>query len=58
MPLSKELKNRPLVRTQVFAEAFDPHRLDNLVRYETHLDRKLERTLAMLLKLKDLRTAG
>jgi integrase len=26
-------------------------------RYETHLDRKFERTLAMLLKLKDLRSA-
>ncbi len=26
-----------------------------LARYEVHLDRKLERTLAMLLKLKDLR---
>jgi len=31
--------------------------LDRLARYETHLDRKLERTLAMLLKLKDLRRA-
>jgi hypothetical protein len=26
-----------------------------LARYEVHLDRKLERTLAMRLKLKDLR---
>ena len=33
----------------------DPHRLDKLARYESHLDRKLERTLAMLLKLQDLR---
>ncbi len=53
----KELENRPLIRTQAFAEAFDPDRLGNLARYETHLDRKLERTLTMLLKLKDLRTA-
>jgi hypothetical protein len=29
----------------------------SLSRYETHLDRKFERTLGMLLKLKDLRTA-
>jgi hypothetical protein len=28
-----------------------PHRLDGLARYEVHLDRKLERTLTMLLKL-------
>ncbi len=27
-------------------------------RYETHLDRKFERTLAMLLKLKEIRGAG
>ncbi len=51
----QELENRPLVRTQAFAEAFNPYKLDRLARYETHLDRKLERTLAMLLKLKDLR---
>ncbi len=35
----KELENRPLIRTQAFAEAFDPDRLNNLARYETHLDR-------------------
>jgi hypothetical protein len=28
--------------------------LEKLNRYETHLDRKFERTLAMLLKLKQL----
>ncbi len=38
-------------------ENCDPDRLDRLARYETHLDRKLERTLAVLLKLKDLRRA-
>ena len=51
----KELENRPLIRTQAFAEAFDPDRLNDLERYETHLDRKLERTLAMLIRLQDLR---
>ena len=29
--------------------------LERLGRYEIHLDRKLERMLAMLLRLKDLR---
>ncbi len=29
--------------------------LERLGRYEVHLDRKLERTLAMLLRVKDLR---
>lgn len=51
----KELENRPLIREQVFGEAFDAPKLERLARYETHLDRKLERTLAMLVRLKDLR---
>jgi hypothetical protein len=51
----KELANRPLVREQAFGEALDPDKLERLGRYEVHLDRKLERMLAMLLRLKDLR---
>jgi len=51
----KELENRPLIRAQAFGEALDPDKLERLGRYEVHLDRKLERTLAMLLRLKDLR---
>ncbi len=38
-----------------FGEAFDPRPLGNLARYETHLDRKLQRILSMLLKLQELR---
>jgi hypothetical protein len=45
-----ELANRPLIRDQP-----DPNKLERLGRYEVHLDRKLERMLAMLLRLKDLR---
>jgi len=51
----KELMNRPLICQQAFGESFDPDRLERLGRYEVHLDRKLERTLAMLLRLKELR---
>ena len=51
----KELVNRPLIREQAFGEALDPDKLERLGRYEIHLDRKLERMLAMLLRLKDLR---
>src|SRR6516165_10404318 len=51
----KELANRPLIREQAFGEALDPDKLERLGRYEIHLDRKLERMLAMLLRLKDLR---
>jgi len=51
----KELDNRPLIREQAFGESLDPDKLERLGRYEVHLDRKLERMLAMLLRLKDLR---
>jgi len=54
----RELENRPLIRAQAFGEAVDPGRLRGLARYEVHLDRKLERTLAMLLKLQELRRAA
>jgi hypothetical protein len=54
----QELENRPLIRAQAFGEAVDPHRLERLGRYEVHLDRKLERMLAMLFKLQELRRAA
>lgn len=50
-----ELANRPLIRDQAFGETLDPDKLERLGRYEVHLDRKLERLLAMLLRLRDLR---
>ena len=53
----KELANRPLIREQAFGETLDPDKLERLARYEVHLDRKLERMLTMLLRLKDLRQA-
>lgn len=51
----KELANRHLIREQAFGESLEPHKLEQLGRYEVHLDRKLERVLAMLLRLKELR---
>jgi hypothetical protein len=53
-----ELDHRPLIRAQAFGEAVEPDRLERLARYEVHLDRKLERTVAMLLKLQDVRRAA
>jgi hypothetical protein len=50
-----ELQYRPLIRAQAFGEAVEPDRLERLARYEVHLDRKLERTVAMLPKLQELR---
>ena len=53
----KELQNRPAIREQAFGEALDIAKLDGLARYETHLDRKLERMLTMLIRLRELRPA-
>jgi len=47
-----------LIREQAFGEALDPRRLERFGRYEVHLDRKLERMLTMLLRLKDLQRGG
>ena len=44
-----------MIREQACGEAVDPDRLERLARYEVHLDRKLERMLAMLFKLQELR---
>lgn len=51
----RELNERPLIRAQAFGDAVDTFQLNSLARYEVHLDRKLERTLSMLLKLQQLR---
>jgi hypothetical protein len=49
------LANRPLICEQAFGEALNPDKLERLGRYEVHLDRKLERMLTMLLRLKEMR---
>lgn len=50
-----EAHNQPAIKAQTLGEGLQSHRLESLTRYETHLDRKFERTLAMLLKMKELR---
>ncbi len=50
-----ELTNRELIREHALGEALAAKAFEDLARYEVHLDRKLERTLAMLIKLQDLR---
>jgi hypothetical protein len=52
------VENRSVIREQVLGEALDLDRLVPLSRYEVHLDRKLERTLAMLLRLQGLRRSN
>lgn len=41
------LDNRSAIREQAFGDAFNPKRLESLARYETHLDRKLQRILVL-----------
>lgn len=53
--LEREARFTPAIKAQTLGEGLRAHLLEKLNRYETHLDRKFERTLAMLLKLKDLR---
>jgi hypothetical protein len=53
--LDQEARLIPAIQLQTLGEGLQVNRLEKLNRYETHLDRKFERTLAMLLKLKQLR---
>ena len=50
----KEIRHHAAIKAQALGEGLQVHRLEKLTRYETHLDRKFERTLAMLLKMKEL----
>ena len=52
------VENRSVIRTQVLGEALDCDKLERLGRYEVQLDRKLERMLAMLLRLQDFRRSN
>jgi hypothetical protein len=50
-----ELQHREAIRDQALGVAYGADDLEVPARYEVHLDRKLERTLAMLIRLKELR---
>ena len=53
-----ELQNRDAIRDQALGMAYAADDLGVSARYEVHLDRKLERTLAMLIRLRELRPAA
>ena len=53
----KESRHHDAIVNQTIGEGLQAYRLEKLSRYETHLDRKFGRTLAMLIKLKDLRSS-
>ena len=52
----KESRLHDAIVNQTLGEGLHAYKLQQVSRYETHLDRKFERTLAMLIKLKDLRS--
>jgi hypothetical protein len=53
--MEREARFTPAIKAQTLGEGLRAHLMEKLNRYETHLDRKFERTSAMLLKLKSLR---
>jgi hypothetical protein len=53
-----ELQHRDAIRDQALGAAYATNDLDVPARYEVHLDRKLEKTLAMLIRLQELRRAA
>ena len=55
--LEKQSRHHDAIVNQTIGEGLEAHRLEQLSRYETHLDRKFERTLGMLIKLKEIRIA-
>lgn len=58
LSMEKEARHHEAIKAQTLGEGLQVYRLEKLNRYETHLDRKFERTLAMILKLKELRSRG
>ena len=54
--IEKEARHHHAIKAQALGEGLQAYKLESLGRYETHLDRKFERTLAMLLKMKELRS--
>ena len=49
------IRHHEAIKQQVIGEGINVPIMESLSRYETHLDRKFERILAMLIKLKELR---
>ena len=49
---------RPAIRLQAHGESLDPFRADRIFALDERLTRQFEKTLAMLIKLRELRPAG
>ena len=55
--MDKEARYHEDIKNQALSQGLIAYKLQQLSRYETHLDRKFERTLGMLIKLKEMRIA-
>jgi hypothetical protein len=56
-PPIAELRHRDTIRDQALGVAYAADAPDVPARHEVHLDRRLEKTLAMLMRLQELRRA-
>lgn len=56
LSMKKEAQHHAAIKAQTLGEGLRAYQLEKLNRYETHLDRKFQRTLVMLVKLKELRS--
>ena len=55
--MDKEARYHEDIKNQALGQGLVAYKLQQLSRYETHLDRKFERTLGMLIKMKEMRIA-
>ena len=54
-----QLENRDKIKDQVLGSAFlSDGAMNKYMRYENHLDKKFEKTLAMFFKLREIRSNG
>ena len=53
--MDKEARYHEDIKNQALGQGLVAYKFQQLSRYETHLDRKFERTLGMLIKLKEMR---
>ena len=62
LPIAEEIRvqasRRPAIRLQAQGESLDPHRADRIFALDERLTRQFEKTLAMLIRLRELRLAG
>ena len=55
--MDKEARYHENIKNQALGQGLVAYKFQQLSRYETHLDRKFERTLGMLIKLQEIRIA-